>query len=75
LRWFTGENSGRLAFPNAMSLAQAVLKELDAWRVKTRSPEAISELWGRRLHADRVAAQIIQDVAMDSDSAQSSRSP
>jgi len=75
LRWFTGENSGRLAPPNAMSLTQAVLKELDAWRVKTRSPEAISELWGRRLHADRVAAQILRDVAMDSDSAPSSRSP
>jgi len=75
LRWFTGENSGRLAPPHAMNLTQAVLQELDAWRVKTRNPETISELWGRRLHADRVAAQILRDVAMDSDSAQNSKSP
>ncbi|NBV87778.1 MAG: glycosyltransferase, partial [Verrucomicrobia bacterium] len=64
LRWFTAEHGGRLALRNSKELTQAVLGELDAWRAKARNPEAISAFWCQRLHANRIAAQILQELAV-----------
>jgi len=59
LKWFTQEDSGRLAPRHPESLAQAVQEELTSWQEGHRDPAKIAEKWGRRLYADRVAAQIL----------------
>lgn len=59
LKWFVGESSGRLASRTPENLAQAVLDELSLWAHQKRNPKTISSEWGARLHADRVAALIL----------------
>lgn len=59
LKWFVGQNSGRLASRTPEALAQAVQEELKIWAGQKRNPEKISSEWGARLHADRVAALIL----------------
>lgn len=61
LEWHAGRNSGRLAEQATPgSLAQALLDELEAWDLGQRDPVAISSFWTRELHADRVAARILE---------------
>jgi glycosyltransferase involved in cell wall biosynthesis len=61
LEWHAGKNSGRLAEQATPdSLSQALLDELDAWNHGQRDPAAISRDWTQELHADRVAARILE---------------
>jgi glycosyltransferase involved in cell wall biosynthesis len=68
LKWFVGESSGRLASRTPEALAQAVQEELCSWRQGQKEPDKIAERWGRRLHADRVADQILAFLATQSES-------
>jgi glycosyltransferase involved in cell wall biosynthesis len=61
--WFVSENSGTLADTNqAAGHLKALLSELDQWQLGGRNAERISSLWCGRLHADKVAQQIM-DIA------------
>lgn len=59
LKWFVGENSGRLAARTPEALAQAVVEELRAWGSRGRQPQSIASTWGERLLAHRVAERIL----------------
>ena len=61
LEWHTSKNSGRLAEQATPdSLAHALLDELGAWDRGERDPVAISRSWTQELHADCVAAKILE---------------
>jgi hypothetical protein len=61
LEWHTSKNSGRLAEQATPdSLAHALLDELGAWDRGERDPVAISQSWTQELHADCVAAKILE---------------
>ncbi len=58
--WFTGEGDGRLAASDdAEGHAGAILDELTAWSAGERDPGIISQRWSSRLHAPRVAEQVL----------------
>ncbi len=59
--WFVSEKSGNLATSDsASSHVAALTAELDAWERGERDPLAISSIWSRRLHADKVAGRILR---------------
>jgi len=58
--WFVSEDSGRLvATDDIQGHLTALEKELKSWEIGKRRPDAISKTWTNRLHADRVAQQIL----------------
>jgi len=61
--WFVAEDSGTLAAGNdAAGHVQAVMHELDLWDRGMRDPTAIAGVWNSRLHAPRVAAQVVEQA-------------
>jgi glycosyltransferase involved in cell wall biosynthesis len=61
--WFTGESSGQLAEMDSVDGHIAALRaELDAWAGGSRSPGDISSIWCERLHAEKVAARVVEMV-------------
>jgi glycosyltransferase involved in cell wall biosynthesis len=58
--WFVGENSGRLAEDTVAGQVAALRDELACWAAGQREPEVISERWGERLHAEKVAGRILK---------------
>jgi len=62
-RWFVSEKSGTLAeHDDAKSHVSALRRELDQWDAGHRDPARISQIWGDRLHANRVAARVVKLV-------------
>lgn len=61
LGYFAGEDSGTLARDSSPSaMAEAVNREIALWEGGRRDPARISSHWTARLHADRVAARIME---------------
>ncbi len=59
--WFVSENSGRLALrDDAAGHLEALRHELAAWEHAERDPVEIPRVWCARLHADRVAARVLE---------------
>ncbi|MCF7674026.1 MAG: glycosyltransferase family 4 protein [Akkermansiaceae bacterium] len=59
--WFVSEDSGSLAPGDGMQEHLRTLRhELDGWDAGRRDPQAISAIWSERLHADRVAAVVVE---------------
>ncbi len=59
--WFVSENSGTLATANdAEGHLLALMEELENWDRGRRNPLLISNTWCSRLHADKVAAQVLE---------------
>jgi hypothetical protein len=63
MKWFTESGCGRLAPRSAGPFANAVLDELQAWDRGERNPQEISNKWTERLHAPKVAEQILKLAA------------
>jgi glycosyltransferase involved in cell wall biosynthesis len=62
--WFVGENSGVLAdVDDAMGHFRTLERELGSWEQGRRDPRAIADIWTLRLHADRVAARVLELAA------------
>jgi glycosyltransferase involved in cell wall biosynthesis len=62
--YFAGARSGTPAASRSVAGFQAALRtELEAWASGGRDPLAISVYWRDRLHADRVAATILETMA------------
>jgi glycosyltransferase involved in cell wall biosynthesis len=60
--WFVSENSGTLAGKDdAAGHLSAVREELDAWDRSQRDAQRISDIWCDRLHADKVAAEVVDE--------------
>lgn len=61
LPYFASENSGTIA-PNGRpeAVAAAVSQEIRNWEAGQRNPANISEIWSSRLHADKIAAEIVR---------------
>ena len=58
--WFISEQSGRLAATDDIQgHLNALTDELTSWKKGERNPDTLSEIWVSRLHADRVAQQIL----------------
>jgi glycosyltransferase involved in cell wall biosynthesis len=58
--WFVSMDSGRLAVPdNVQGHLQALREELACWELGQREPRAISEDWGKQLHAGEVATRVL----------------
>ncbi len=58
--WFVAENSGTLSLEDhAAGHLEALLRELRSWALGQRDPAAISNIWSERLHANHVAAQVV----------------
>lgn len=61
--FYAGEESGTLAEEYSTDgLARAIQAEMCAWRQGGRDPLQISKNWGERLHADKVAGNILKLV-------------
>lgn len=61
LQWFVSDDSGTLVENDtAEGHADALLLELDHWRQGRREPKQLAERWIERLHASRVARQILR---------------
>lgn len=61
LHWYTSENSGTIADEDTPeSMAKAVIKELELWNKKERTPKDISEHWANCFHADKVMKGIFE---------------
>jgi glycosyltransferase involved in cell wall biosynthesis len=59
--WFVGEHSGRLAMTSSpQEHAEQLSAELRCWEHAQRHPGAISSVWSERLHANRVAGQVLE---------------
>lgn len=59
--WFVSEKSGQLAESDSAGGHLAALQnELACWANGARNASAISETWGQLLHADKVAARILE---------------
>jgi glycosyltransferase involved in cell wall biosynthesis len=59
--WFVSENSGRLADrDDAEGHTALLLAELAAWENGERDAAEISRVWCERLHADKVAARVVE---------------
>ena len=58
--WFVGDDSGTLAeVDDAAGHLLALKQELAYWEQGRRDAGAIAGVWAERLHAERVAAQIV----------------
>jgi glycosyltransferase involved in cell wall biosynthesis len=58
--WFVSEGSGMLAEQDdAAGHLEALKDELEAWDRGNRDPDAISGFWCERLHAEKVAAMVV----------------
>ena len=58
--WFVSENSGTLAERNdTQGHLATVRQELDSWNNGMRNARQISDVWCERLHADKVAEQVV----------------
>ncbi|MFN6018274.1 MAG: glycosyltransferase [Verrucomicrobiota bacterium] len=66
MKWFAAEPFGRMATRDAASLANAIEKEMAAWDEGRRDPHEISRHWSEKLHAPRVAEQIIALTKLES---------
>lgn len=61
LHYFTQKGSGTLARDSSpAAMAEAVAREIALWREGRRDPARISSHWTARLHADKVAARIME---------------
>jgi glycosyltransferase involved in cell wall biosynthesis len=61
--YFVAENCGTLAESDKYDLlGEALSLEVRKWDEGERIPENISEIWSSRLHADRVAARIVDSI-------------
>ena len=61
--WFVSENSGRLsATDDVQGHARALRDELHEWDRGGRDPAAISAIWARRLHTEKVAEKVASMV-------------
>ncbi len=59
--WFVSEASGRLAVADDLhDHVRALREELESWKSGERDARRISSVWSERLHADRVAARIVE---------------
>ncbi len=59
--WFVSKDSGLLASAdNGEGHLLALKKELDCWDQGGRNPLMIAKTWGHLLHANQVAAQVIE---------------
>lgn len=59
--WFVSEKSGTLAcIDRPEHHVESLLAELAAWDCGARNPESISRIWCSRLHADKVAGQVVR---------------
>lgn len=59
--WFVSENSGTLAVPDtADAHVTALRRELAAWDSGSRDAHEISKTWCQRVHADKVAARVLE---------------
>lgn len=66
--WFVGDGDGRLAETDRIDChARALRDELSSWDEESRDPSTISERWSLRLHAPRVAEQVIALFAKNSE--------
>lgn len=61
--WFVSEKSGTLAGQGAGGHLTALRSELANWESGSRGGQRISTIWTERLHADKVAGQIVEMVA------------
>lgn len=60
--WFVSEESGTLAGKNdRMGHLAALREELDAWDRHQRNARRISDIWCDHLHADKVAAKVVDE--------------
>lgn len=58
--WFVAMDSGRLAVPNdVQGHLQALRTELACWDEGQRDSQAIARKWGKALHANEVATQVL----------------
>jgi hypothetical protein len=58
--WFTEDESGTLAaHDDVRTHAHTLMDELEAWDQGLRNAERISQTWCGRLHAERVAEQVL----------------
>jgi glycosyltransferase involved in cell wall biosynthesis len=61
MNYFCADGSGTLACKRSADFfCDAVRAEVDAWTSGQRDPVRISRIWIARLHADRVARQVLQ---------------
>jgi hypothetical protein len=61
LPYFASENSGSIGSDGSPeAVAVAVDQEIRHWEAGHRDPAAISEIWSSRLHADKVANEIVR---------------
>ena len=59
--WFVSEESGALAATDdVLGHLDGLKNELAAWEQGLRNPVSISKVWSGRLHADRIAAQVLE---------------
>ena len=59
--WFVSENSGTLAaHDDGKGHAEALHEELESWARGERDARRISDIWSGRLHADMVAARVVE---------------
>jgi len=58
--WFASGDSGTLAAEDhAGDHVRALIDEIESWEQGRRDPSDISDLWCDRLHADQVAARVV----------------
>lgn len=58
--WFVSADSGTLADGDTTAdHLLAIQKELELWKQTRRKPKEISQVWSDRLHADKIARQIL----------------
>lgn len=59
--WFVADESGRLANDDTpLGHVAALREEMKSWDAGVRDAPKISRIWGERLHADKVAAQVLE---------------
>ncbi|MGA0846296.1 MAG: glycosyltransferase family 4 protein [Luteolibacter sp.] len=58
--WFVGDQSGSLSDAGATNHLTALRDELSAWHNGKRDAEKIAKTWTERLHADKLAAKVVE---------------
>lgn len=59
--WFVSEGSGILAeVDDCRGHAKALQDEIECWDIGKRNSREISSIWSDRLHADKVAGQVLE---------------